>query len=123
MIGTPNWLTTAAAEGVEVFRPTNSSASESEIENANYSIPPLKLDHLFNMSDHTGIFQHAIYNVPNYHEGYCTDDNARAFKFSIPRPLPQGDLGDGDLHGGQQFTPLMNIEIPLSEGFAVHPRK
>ena len=39
-------------------------------------------------------------------------DNARAFKFSIPRPLVQGDLGDGDLHGGQQFIPLMDIEIP-----------
>jgi len=24
----------------------------------------------------------------------------------------QGDLGDGDMHGGQQFVPLMNIEIP-----------
>ena len=35
------------------------------------------------MSDHTGIFQHAIYNVPNYHEGYCTDDNARAFIFTV----------------------------------------
>jgi hypothetical protein len=31
------------------------------------------------MSDGTGIFQHAIFNVPNFHEGYCTDDNARAF--------------------------------------------
>jgi hypothetical protein len=39
-------------------------------------------------------------------------DNARAFKFSIPRPLVQGNLGDGDMHGGQQFIPLMNIEIP-----------
>lgn len=39
-------------------------------------------------------------------------DNARAFKFSIPRPLSQGDLGDGDLHGGQQFVPLMDIEVP-----------
>jgi len=53
------------------------------IENSNYPIPPLKLDHLFKMSDHTGIFQHAIYNVPNYHEGYCTDDNARAFIFTV----------------------------------------
>jgi hypothetical protein len=35
------------------------------------------------MSDHTGIFQHAIYNVPNYHEAYCTDDNARAFIFTV----------------------------------------
>ena len=39
-------------------------------------------------------------------------DNARAFKFSIPRPIVQGNLGDGDMHGGQQFIPLMDIEIP-----------
>ncbi len=38
-------------------------------------------------------------------------DNALAFKFSIPRPIFQGDLGDGDLHGGQQFMPLLDIEI------------
>jgi hypothetical protein len=39
-------------------------------------------------------------------------DNARAFKFSIPRLIFQGDLGDADLHGGQQFAPLIDIEIP-----------
>ncbi|WP_321845882.1 DUF4387 domain-containing protein [Paraburkholderia bannensis] len=38
-------------------------------------------------------------------------DKMLAFKFSIPRPIFSGDLGDGDLHGGQQFVPLMNIEI------------
>jgi hypothetical protein len=38
--------------------------------------------------------------------------NALAFKFSIPRPLTQGELGDGDMHGGQQFVPLMTVEIP-----------
>jgi glycosyltransferase involved in cell wall biosynthesis len=47
------------------------------------AIPPVNLDHLYRMTDHTGIFQHAIYHVPNYHEAYCTDDNARAFIFTI----------------------------------------
>jgi glycosyltransferase involved in cell wall biosynthesis len=42
-------------------------------------LPEVKLDHLFQMSDSTGIFQHAILTVPNFSEGYCTDDNARAF--------------------------------------------
>ena len=46
-------------------------------------LPELNLDHLFTMCDHSGIFQHAIYNVPNFHEGYCTDDNARAFIFTV----------------------------------------
>ena len=51
---------------------------------------------------------HCAENVVQFFE--C--DNARAFKFSIPRPLSQGDLADGDLHGGQQFVPLMDIEVP-----------
>ena len=41
-------------------------------------LPEMKLDHLFRMSDSTGIFQHASFTVPNFAEGYCTDDNARA---------------------------------------------
>ncbi len=63
--------------------PSIETAAVRTTENANYPMPPLKLDHLLKMSDHTGIFQHAIYNVPNYHEGYCTDDNARAFIFTV----------------------------------------
>ncbi|WP_298670798.1 glycosyltransferase family 4 protein [uncultured Sphingomonas sp.] len=30
------------------------------------------------MSDQTGMFQHAIYSVPDRRHGYCIDDNARA---------------------------------------------
>ncbi len=47
--------------------------------NRAYELPPVRLDHIMRMSDGTGIFQHAIFNVPNFHEGYCTDDNARAY--------------------------------------------
>ena len=46
-------------------------------------LPELKLDHLFRMSDSTGIFQHASFTVPNFSEGYCTDDNARALVLSV----------------------------------------
>jgi glycosyltransferase involved in cell wall biosynthesis len=42
-------------------------------------LPELRLDHLSRMTDSTGMFQHAIYTVPNFSHGYCTDDNARAF--------------------------------------------
>lgn len=45
-------------------------------------LPPLKLDHLRRMTDETGMLQHAIFTVPNYHEGYTTDDNARALLVS-----------------------------------------
>lgn len=41
-------------------------------------LPDWRLDHLERMTDSTGILQHATYTIPNYDEGYCTDDNARA---------------------------------------------
>ncbi len=46
-------------------------------------LPALKLDHLYRMSDSTGIFQHASFTVPNFAEGYCTDDNARALLLAL----------------------------------------
>lgn len=46
-------------------------------------LPPLKLDHLDHMTDSTGMFQHALFTVPNYSHGYTTDDNARALLVSI----------------------------------------
>ena len=42
------------------------------------SLPRARLDHFFNMTDDTGMLQHAIYSTPNRLHGYCTDDNARA---------------------------------------------
>lgn len=39
-------------------------------------------------------------------------DNALAIKASIPRPYFQGDPRDSDGHGGQQYAPLMDIEVP-----------
>jgi glycosyltransferase involved in cell wall biosynthesis len=53
-------------------------------------LPELKLNHLSRMTDSTGIFQHAIFSVPNFSEGYCTDDNARAFVLSVLL----GELGE-----------------------------
>ena len=44
-----------------------------------YDLPPLRLDHVERLSDGTGILQHALFTVPNFQEGYCTDDNARGF--------------------------------------------
>ena len=47
------------------------------------ALPALKLDHLSRMTDSTGLFQHAVFSVPNFSEGYCTDDNARAFILAV----------------------------------------
>ncbi len=42
------------------------------------SLPELRLDHMYLLTDDTGILQHAIYATPDRNHGYCTDDNARA---------------------------------------------
>ena len=47
-------------------------------EDREFKLPRVKLDHLWQMTDSTGILQHAVYNIPNFAEGYCVDDNARA---------------------------------------------
>jgi glycosyltransferase involved in cell wall biosynthesis len=51
--------------------------------NAPDSLPALNTAHLLNMTDDTGILQHAIFSIPNTSEGYTTDDNARALIVSI----------------------------------------
>jgi glycosyltransferase involved in cell wall biosynthesis len=63
--------------------PPRKAFAARTLDNRPYELPPLKLDHLFRMTDNTGIFQHAIFNVPNFAEGYCTDDNARAFILTL----------------------------------------
>src|SRR5260221_1781207 len=63
--------------------PPRKAFAARTLDNRPYELPPLKLDHLLRMTDDTGIFQHAIFNVPNFAEGYCTDDNARAFILTL----------------------------------------
>jgi hypothetical protein len=42
-----------------------------------------KLDHLYRLTDRTGIIQHATYNLPDLRTGYTTDDNARALTCAL----------------------------------------
>jgi hypothetical protein len=42
------------------------------------ALPAFNPDHLLNMTDSTGMIQHALRITPNRKEGYCTDDNSRA---------------------------------------------
>ncbi|HSI83221.1 MAG: glycosyltransferase family 4 protein [Candidatus Methylacidiphilales bacterium] len=48
------------------------------LEEEPLELPRMQLGHLMEMSDSTGMLQHATYSFRNYREGYCTDDNARA---------------------------------------------
>lgn len=59
------------------------SFATKTLDQAPRELPELKLDHLSRMTDSTGLFQHAIFTVPNFSEGYCTDDNARAFILAV----------------------------------------
>jgi len=45
-------------------------------------------------------------------------ERALAAKVSLPRPHFQGEIEDGDCYGGQQYAPLMdiNIEDPVEIG-------
>jgi len=53
-----------------------------------------------------------LYRVPIEDVKFFIVPAALAFKASIPRPRFQGDLLDSDGHGGQQYAPLLDIEIP-----------
>jgi len=70
----------ARIEGAVLSR---KSFATKTLADAPRRLPQLKLDHLSRLTDSTGIFQHAILTVPNFSEGYCTDDNARAFILAV----------------------------------------
>ncbi|MFD2933588.1 glycosyltransferase family 4 protein [Spirosoma flavum] len=60
-----------------------------------FKMPGLRLDHLFRLTDSTGIIQHARHHLPYYEEGYCTDDNARALILALT--IQTAGLGDQKL--------------------------
>lgn len=45
---------------------------------AHFALPLSSGRHFLAMCDDTGLFQHAVYSVPDRLHGYCIDDNARA---------------------------------------------
>ncbi len=67
----------------ERLRNPRATFSAQDTEKAVDKLPAIKLDHLNRMTDQTGIVEHAVFVVPNYPEGYTTDDNARALIVAI----------------------------------------
>ena len=59
-------------------RATHPDEAALELTVSTRQLPALNTNHLFTMTDDTGMLQHAIFSVPNTCEGYTTDDNARA---------------------------------------------
>ena len=48
-----------------------------------FSMPDINLNHLKQMTDSTGLLQHAYYSIPNRFYGYSTDDNVRALILTV----------------------------------------
>ena len=55
------------------------------------TLPEISLHHLNIMTDDTGMFQHALFSIPNREHGYCLDDNARALIFACRYYQLRGD--------------------------------
>jgi glycosyltransferase involved in cell wall biosynthesis len=62
-------------------------------------LPKINLNHIIRLTDNTGILQHAKYSIPNFAEGYCLDDNARALMLMA--------LLENTCSGPENIQPLM----------------
>ena len=84
----------------ERLRNPRATFSAQDTEKAVDKLPAIKLDHLNRMTDQTGIVEHAVFVVPNYPEGYTTDDNARALIVAILLK----EHGAGELAGSTELA-------------------
>jgi glycosyltransferase involved in cell wall biosynthesis len=65
-------------------QPLNASHSNQPLfKDSKLNLPQLKFDHLFMLTDNTGLLQHSSFIVANRNHGYCVDDNARALIVAI----------------------------------------
>lgn len=53
-----------------------------------------------------------LYGLDPAQVRFFTVPPALAFKASFARPVTQGDLLDADGHGGQQYAPLIELDVP-----------
>ena len=67
-----------AARYFETFDAARTLGKVYRVPRLRAELPQLNLSHIQRMTDDTGLLEHARFSLPNYAEGYCTDDNARA---------------------------------------------
>src|SRR5246127_2536311 len=78
-------------------------------------LPELNLNHLNQMTDNTGMLQHAIFTIPNRGEGYTTDDNARALTLAaLLEPLEKDRVGKSGLLSATTGLYLSFLEHALN---------
>lgn len=53
-----------------------------------------------------------LFHTSPHHVLVVAHERALAIKVSLPRPTIQGSLRDADSYAGQQYAPLMSIEVP-----------
>ena len=51
------------------------------------------------------------YRIPEDSIIFLEIASARAIKFSFPRPRIQGDSGETDMYSGQQYAPLLDLQV------------
>ncbi|MDA1090664.1 MAG: DUF4387 domain-containing protein [Proteobacteria bacterium] len=54
-----------------------------------------------------------LYKVKAEDVLFTVYDAGFAFKATLPRLIPAGDIGDTDVYGAQQHAPLLAVEIPM----------
>ncbi|MGE4241792.1 DUF4387 domain-containing protein [Ramlibacter sp.] len=54
-----------------------------------------------------------LYGVPAEDVLFTAYDAGLAFKATLPRLVPAGDIGDTDVYGSQQHAPVLDVVIPL----------
>ncbi len=65
-------------------------------------LPEVNLKHLRSMTDDTGLYQHAVFSVPDRNFGYCTDDNARSLIAAVM---------NWRLYKDESIEPLLNTYL------------
>jgi len=90
--------------------------SSRAIEKPLNRLPILSLRHFEQLTDDTGILQHAIFTIPNYGEGYTTDDNARALILAV-------QLEGEELGQSHSFTPPSSFRYLAFLEHAFDPTK
>ena len=78
-----SYMSTFVRARTDRMRTPRIAFSDLNAERTLDRLPAVKLCHLHRMTDHTGLLQHAVFSVPNYGEGYATDDNARALIVAV----------------------------------------
>lgn len=54
-----------------------------------------------------------LYHVKPTDVLFTVYDAGNAFKATLPRRIPAGDIGDTDVYGAQQHAPLLDVEVPI----------